>query len=202
MITAFYVVHAALAILLGVFLIVRLFSAIFSERIRSQIGKHLGLHVFLVVACVFLIMPYRNPNYYGPPYWMVRREERQQVFERVEAAGGWSALRAACTNLVVQAKEEPGGYLYWRRGATNALPPAFTALQPQLVEVSQDKDATPVVFIKFFGGWSTGARYTPSYSLHVRCGPTPQGFEPEIFQRGNTVIGKSRLLTDSIFEIY
>ena len=107
MITAFYVVHAALAILLGVFLIVRLFSAIFSERIRSQIGKHLGLHVFLVVACVFLIMPYRNPNYYGPPYWMVRREERQQVFERVEAAGGWSALRAACTNLVVQAKEEP-----------------------------------------------------------------------------------------------
>ncbi len=192
MVTAFYVIHASLTILLGVLLIVRLAS-----------GKRSpALHLLLGVACVLLVMPYLNINYYGPPFWMERREQRQQVLHRVESLGGWSALRTACTALVEQTKAEPDGYFYWRRGATNALPPAISALQPKLVEVARDRDATPVVFIQFYGGWATGARHTPSYSLHVRCGPTPQGFQPEILHRGNTVIGRSRLLSDSVFEIY
>ena len=192
MIAAFYIIHLSLTMLVAAVLVSR-----FASGKRSP-----ALNLLLGFACVFLVVPYLNINYYGPPFWMERRVQRQQVISRVEAIGGWSALHTACTALVEQAKTDSDGYFYWRRGATNALPPVMSALQPKLVEVTQGKDAVPLVFIQFFGAWATGARHTPSYSLQVRCGSTPEGYQPGIPHRGNTVVGRSRLLSDSIFEIY
>ena len=184
-------------------LIFRFVNAIPSAISRAKIKRHPMFHYVWALICLALLFPYlRGANYYGPPVWVERLDQRKVVRARIHSVGGWQVLRNACSSLLTQIEATSGSNYFRATGASSQLPPEISALKPMLVELREDGDGIPVVVIKLFGLWSTGARKTPSYSLHVRCGPTPPGFVPKVFEHGNTVVGKSKLLAESIFEAY
>jgi hypothetical protein len=104
-------------------------------------------------------------------YWpivdlMERSTQRRQVLERVQAAGGWDALRRDCALL---ASTNAGGFSWsWLRRDTNSLPPAIGAMHPRRVEFYPNQ-INPHVRIFIFGTHNTDGHDQPSLGLDVLC---------------------------------
>jgi hypothetical protein len=111
------------------------------------------------------------------PDWLRRIGQRREVYARVQAAGGWEALRSDCL-LLLQANQVTNHY-FWHRGQTNqpALPPAIAALQPMSIYAY----SPGVVSISIFGMGETGHRGIPNYGLEVDCGPPINPDEPRLY---------------------
>lgn len=62
-----------------------------------------------------------------PPLWVERRQQRMKLVGRVQAAGGWDAVKRDCLSLA-----ETNRWYYWRRQFDNPhpLPPSLSALKP------------------------------------------------------------------------
>ena len=118
----------------------------------------------------------------GGFYWpvidlMTRSTQRQQVLERVQAAGGWAALKRDCIAL---ASTNTGGFAWYERD-TNSLPSAIAALRPQRVDFyphqvypqgtwwssATHSDAAVRIFI--FGRHWTDGHGIPTLGLDVLC---------------------------------
>jgi hypothetical protein len=144
-----------------------------------------------------------------PPNWIERRTQRQELIERVQSAGGWTALQQDCDTLVEHNRE---GAFFWFRGDTNALPPTIAALKPLEVRYyspaalrgSSDETKVSVVHIKIFGLHSTGGHSTPYFGLEVVSGTNADSYFPHPGSGG--VSGNHydtyRKVTNRIYEIY
>jgi hypothetical protein len=118
------------------------------------------------------------------PAWYERRAQRQKVKERIQAAGGWEALRRDCIAFAGTNEN-----IRWLRWVTNAptLPPVIMALQPQQVYYVSPKfrakdsrePKIPIVQIMLFGTPSSGGHLTPYFGLEVVATPSKEDYTPE-----------------------
>lgn len=178
--------------LLALMFFVRLLCALFSKRIRDQIRKQRTLHVLwgcgaLVIAGFYLVVVTQA----WPPVWLERRAQREEVSKRVEAVGGWAALKRDCEALA-EAHRDDEDVFRWRF-TRDTLPPAIAALKPRDVEfyplsmLRQIKSeesirwygTNAVVRIQVFGYHSTGGRGAPYLGIEVLCEPGLTNYCPE-----------------------
>lgn len=127
------------------------------------------------------------------------RQERRIAFERVEAAGGWNAIKKDCCLLTNQ----PDGYFLWfMRSNYSGLPPAIAALKPIEVRCFVDEKLhAPIVRIHVLGISDTD-RTEPYFGFWIVCAPTPEDYNPQFDFGSRSFQGKSLLITNSVFEIY
>lgn len=144
-----------------------------------------------------------------PPAWYERRTQRQKINERVQAAGGWEALRRDCITL---AKTNENEIFRWARWVTNSpiLPPAILALQPQEVYYVSSKFHTgvpdesqiPIVVIKMFGSHSTGGHSTPFFGLEVVASPSRYDYAPNAGRVYGQWHTGYRKVSDGVYEVF
>jgi hypothetical protein len=178
----------------------------------------LSLLLLMLGVAVWLTVPALTGPNRGPSFATQRKEQRKVCQERVQAAGGWEALRKDCESLLTNASQ---GYFEWHPPITNAhvthysnsvpssqyvtnidygpLPPTVASLRPKEVEFIVPTNGPIVVRIKLFGMGRSGMRDIPYYGLWVVCGTTPNDFVPSIDERPHGGINK---LADSVFEVY
>jgi hypothetical protein len=130
-----------------------------------------------------------------PPAWYERHTQRRMAAERVQAAGGWDAIKRDCLRI---AEEHPEGFQSLR--STNELPPALVLLSPHEV---QYHPADGRVTMRLFGIHSSGGPSTPYFGFEVLTAAKQEGYQPAI-ARG--VIGYQHSnyheLAEGIYEIY
>jgi len=114
-----------------------------------------------------------------PPGWIVRRDQRKLVMERVVAAGGWPALQQASDALVESNLDS--GFRWLRVLGSNQppLPAALAALRPQEVWFYSPSLMRGTIFgtdflvvhVKIFGVHSTGSYAYPYFGhpTHFIC---------------------------------
>jgi hypothetical protein len=144
-----------------------------------------------------------------PADWYVRSGQRKMVSERVQVAGGWTALQRACDALM----ETNRGVFdwYYPKDDLAKLPPSIAALKPQEVMFTPPAtfrgsgvDASfLVVQIKIFGMHRTGTRAIPYFGLEVVSGTNADSYtpRPKSAASGNSY-ATCRKLTNWIYEIY
>jgi hypothetical protein len=145
-----------------------------------------------------------------PPNWVDRRTERKILIDRVQAAGGWTALQRACDALVEQHQDT--GFHWLERDDTNKVPPAIVALKPQDVSFnspsvprgSSEEEEFLVVDIKIFGRHATGGHSSPYFGLEVVSGTNAENYtpHPRILGASGNNADSYRKVTNRIYEIY
>jgi len=181
--------------------IVRLICSTFSSEVLEEMRSHPTLHkiwgCFALVGILFFL-GILNPVRW-PPISVERHAQRAEVIERVEAAGGWEAVRRGCTELAQQ--NTNGFYSHWRQ--TNGLPKAVAALRPQLVEYAPQNGC---VSIKIFGMHATGGHSTPYFGLEFDISTNSVNYQHGTRYDNGGVIGNHHSIAnpvaDGIYEIY
>ncbi len=139
---------------------------------RRVAGVPLGelLAVLAIVATMTVIVysafrghPLRSPTL---------AEQRQQVYQRVQAIGGWTVLRAQTDSLLQIHKRDYSWYPY----APSPSPGLLVSLQPRQVLIRPFYPAKRprMVEINF---WS-GSRRETYYALWVLPHTAPPGYQP------------------------
>jgi hypothetical protein len=164
------------------------------------------LFLVLVAPCLFLML--LNSDSF-PPRWYERRAQRQKVTERVQAAGGWAALRHECIAFV--GTNEMVHWIRWHTNDAPALPPAIMALQPQQVYYVSPKlpspqsgePQVPIVRIKVFGMHATGGHSTPYFGLEVVATPSSVNYTPKArpAASGNGHLNYQRV-SEGVYEVF
>jgi hypothetical protein len=133
-----------------------------------------------------------------PPISVERREQRAKVIERVQAAGGWDAVRH--DSIVFAEQHTNGFYSHW--GDTN-LPPAILALKPMMVQYAPQYGC---LRIRIFGMHSTGGHSRPYFGLEVDTSTNGIGYKHGSGYDNGGVIGNfhsvAAQVADGIYEIY
>jgi hypothetical protein len=135
---------------------------------------------FFVIIPAFLI--------WWPPASVERHSQRAKLAERVQAAGGWEAVRRDC--IAFAAQNTNGFYSHWRD--TN-LPPAILALKPMIVEYAPKVGC---VSMRVFGINSTGGHSTPYFGLEVVTSTNRADYK----HGGQHSVAKQ--VADGIYEVY
>ena len=162
----------------------------------------------LAVVLVYFALP--RLLMWWPPDWIDRHDQRRVLYERVQSAGGWDALKRDCAKLV----DENRDGLRWSRGSRDYKPPAaIAALKPKeivyyppgSVKGTAFDTAVPVVRIRIFGLPSTGGHAAPYLGLHVVCSTNAAAYEPPRGS-GEGAPGNRyttfRKVAENVFEIY
>ena len=179
--------------LLALMFLVRLVCALFSERIRDLIRKQRTLHV-LWGCCALATVGYYwvVVTQAWPPVWMKRRAQREEVLKRIEAVGGWAALKLEC-DAFARAHQNDEDEFRWYRDNTNLLPQSIAALKPREVQfyppsiLRQFKSEQSILWfgtnivvrIQVFGLHSTGGRGAPYLGIEVLCEPGLTNYCPQ-----------------------
>ena len=154
---------------------------------------------FIVVLLVIVVVPvfFSWLTTWWPPLSVERREQREKLMERVQAAGGWDAIRRDCIALAAQ--NTNGFYSHFRD--TNGLPAAIVALKPMMVEYVPPEGC---VRIRIFGMHSTGGHSTPYFGLEVACGTNAESYRPQPAHGGvsGNHYDSYEQVADRIYEIY
>jgi hypothetical protein len=175
--------------------VTNLLTALFSNESRKKISARpvflfswmvtIPLSVFLF----FLVNP--SP--------LKLQKEKRIAFERVQAAGGWEAIKRDCWLLTNQ----PNGYLVWHRRGTNYsdLPPAVAALKPIEVRGFPDEQLhVPVIRIHVLGIADTDSCW-PYLGYWIVCGDTPTDYKPHFDFGARNFKGRVTAIANSVFEI-
>jgi len=178
--------------------VVRLVCAPFSAKVSDEMRKHPVVHLvwggFAFVG-VLMFLGLLNPSAWPRPS-VERREQRRKVTERVEAAGGWDAIRRDC--MILAEQHTNGFYSHWND--TN-LPPAILALKPRTVEYHPHYGR---VSMRIFGNHSTGGHSSPYFGLEVVT-EKRDGYKPGEGYGGGVIGNRHTTNTqvaDGIYEIY
>lgn len=210
--------------------VARLIVAPFSAKVAGQMQKHPVLHTIwggLALVCFLAIWGILNPGLW-PPRSVERRQQRQEVFKRVQRAGGWEAVRSGCESLVTNypnglswfpprsnvqvypnPQTEPQRY-YVTNLDYGSLPSSILALQPREIryypQLTLPKDGLPaaVVRIKIFGAHATGGHSIPYFGLEVACGPNAESYRPQSVRDGmsGSHYRGSDQVAEGIYEVY
>ena len=187
--------------LAAILLIIRLVVARFSKKVSEQIKKHPVVHIIWGIFALLGILVFfgiLNPEMW-PPASVERREQRAKIMVRVQAAGGWDAIRRDCMTFAAQ--NTNGFYSHWRD--TNGLPPAIVTLKPMTVEY---EPAYGCVCMRIFGMHSTGGHSTPYFGLEVDTSSNSASYNHGTGYNNGGVIGNhhstAEKVADGIYEIY
>ncbi len=179
------------------------------HKSKSRVAAIIGAFLVIWVGSYFL-MEFATA---WPPPSVERRTQRQKVAERIQASGGWEALRRDALSLMEQHRESFYG---WDKRDTNALPASIAALKPMGVDyyptkfLSEMKDgrftdppSVRLVRIRIFGMPSTGGHPTPYFGLEIVSGTGSKDYTPRRHEAvsGNRHMNYSRVAED-IYEIY
>lgn len=154
--------------------VIRLVVAPFSPKVSEQMRNHRVIHTILggfAFVGVLVFLGILAPTMW-PPLSVERREQRAKVMERVQAAGGWDAIRRDC--VILAAQNTNGFYSHFRDA--NGLPTAIVALKPMTVEYVPPEGC---VRIRIFGMHSTGGHSTPYFGLEIACGTNAESYRPQ-----------------------
>jgi hypothetical protein len=133
-----------------------------------------------------------------PPISVERHSQRAQLAERVQAAGGWDAVRRDCISF---AEQHTDGFLsQWRD--TN-LPPAILGLRPLTLEYQPQYGC---VRIRIFGAHRTPAHCTPYFGLEVDTSTKSASYKHDTGYDNGNVIGNhhsvAEQVAERIYELY
>ena len=133
-----------------------------------------------------------------PPVSIERRTQREKLGERVQAAGGWDAIRRDCISL---ADQHTNGFLWYRRD-TN-LPPAILALKPLTVEYEPQYGC---VRMRIFGAHSMPAHSSPYFGLEVDTSTNSARYKHGTGYDNGNVMGNhhsvAEQVAEGIYELY
>jgi len=178
-------------------------------------GRFFGVALMVLVFRILLPFIYSSIMVSWPPAWVERRTQRQLVLKRVQAAGGWSALKRDCDALADKYKDSETDF-HWHGPNTNGLPPAIAALQPRSVDFFSRKrlprfglqglayfGSNTVVRIEIFGLHATGGRDQSWLGLDVVCEPGLLNYNPHLLWSKTPLSYWSyRKITNDIYEYY
>lgn len=181
--------------------IVRLVIAPFSSKVSGQMRRHPVIHAIwggIAFVGVLIVLSILNPKIW-PPASVERREQRAKLLERVQAAGGWDAIRRACVSFAEQ--NTNGFYSHFRD--TNGLPAAMIALKPIIVEYQPEFGC---VRIRIFGMYRTGGHSTPYLGLEVDTSTNSVSYNHGAGYDNGGVIGNhhevAEQVAEGIYELY
>lgn len=165
-----------------------------------KIGGKICYYALKWVAIIFLLVIGLDFIASWPPHWIERMNQRKIVLERVQAAGGWPAIKSDCAGIV--ATGTTNGF-HWFHRDTNAspLPKSLTALKPHMVDLWPEKDGMQSVRIQIFGMHSTGGRGQDFYILKVVCPLPPNVHSPFKSDPDAKVKYGDRIIVDSVYEV-
>lgn len=156
-----------------------------SPSSRSSLPRLLLL-IAIVAFTFFFILP--AFLVWWPPVFVERHSQRAKLAERVQAAGGWDAVRRDC--IAFAAQNTNGFYSHWRD--TN-FPPAILALKPMIVKYAPQDGC---ISMWIFGIHSTGGHSTPYFGLEVDTSTNSAGYK----HGGHHSVAKQ--VADGIYEVY
>jgi hypothetical protein len=184
-----------------VMFMVRLIVALVSPKVPEEMRKHPTIHmVWGGVAFVgaLVILGAFSPLTW-PPRFIERQEQRQRFMERVQAAGGWDAIRRGCASL---AEQNTNGF-YGSFRDTNRLPAAIATLKPMIVEYHPQFGC---VRMRIFGIHSTGGHSTPYFGLEVDTSTNSMSYNHGARYDNGGVIGNhhsvANQVAEGIYELY
>ena len=133
-----------------------------------------------------------------PPISVERRSQREQLAERVQAAGGWDAIRRHCIGF---AEQHTNGFLsHWRD--TN-LPPAILALKPLTVEYQPQYGC---VRMRIFGAHRMPAHSSPYFGLEIDTSTNSASYKHGTGYDNGNVMGNhhsvAEQVAEGIYELY
>ncbi|HMP82504.1 MAG TPA: hypothetical protein PKA41_07325 [Verrucomicrobiota bacterium] len=134
-----------------------------------------------------------------PPRWMERRDQREEVFKRVESAGGWAKL-AADTHILIETNCTPSSRILPRYETNFALPAAIAALKPRDIQLSTLEESRTAL-LQIYGVRSTGGRGQPYYWLYI----VDQGSTETALKNLRSHLVRPRTIrpiTNGVFEVY
>ena len=170
-----------------------------SQPARSRLIPVLAIAAGLFVLFWYFVVVWRLPDAW-PPASLERRTQRKEISERIQSAGGWSALQHDCDVLSQQHRD---AVYFWTPRSTNALPPAISALKPKEVRASWTQhsgEPTELrVHIKVFGLRSTDGHQSPYFGLEVVTGPHAGTYKSV---RSRFVDLPCELVTNGIYEVH
>jgi hypothetical protein len=167
---------------------------------------------WIVLGIIAFLIFYNNSLYFTQHKWL--KIERQQMLERVQAVGGWDALRKDCISLATRCGNESGN---WSDRDTNGLPAAIIALKPRRVEfypANFDKGKSeiwfndsdvPIVRITIFSEFYTGPGGSdkPPMGFDILCETSTGQYNPQRLQAATPLKYWSyKKITDEIYEFY
>ena len=134
-----------------------------------------------------------------PPRWMERREQRKEVFKRVESAGGWAKIVEG-TRILLATNISPVFRISPRYETNFALPSAVAALKAQDIEL-QRLQGLSTAFVQIYGMHSSGGRGQAFYWLYI----VDEGSPAVALERLRSRFNRPRTIhqiTNGVFEIY
>ena len=156
---------------------------------------------FAVIILLIFVVPYFFFEFttWWPPTSVERRTQREKLAERVQAAGGWDAVRRDCISF---AEQHTNGFTsHWKD--TNGLTPAIVALRPMTVQYEPQYGC---VRMRIFGAHSTGGRSRPYFGLEIDTSTNSAGYKHGTGYDNGGVIGNhhsvANQVADGIYEIY
>jgi len=202
-----------------------IWSSLGSRQISDQISKYPKFH--FLWGCIALVGILTLFGIDFTPVWVDRWKQRQQLHERITAAGGWQAVRLGCESIatnypngfhsfhnssytLVRAISGPGSSQFEKAPIdSDALPSAIPMLKAQQIDYDPFKPVLnestglriPVVRIKLFGMYSTGGQFTPYFGLAVPLGSNASRFTAPLTEKGVRSF-TYRQVADGIFEVY
>ncbi len=134
-----------------------------------------------------------------------QRKKYQAALQRVDKAGGWEAIEAACfnfsTNIGPKTFFDQHYFLQGKRLATNALPPALEILQPRQIQLEQGSNGIRTIRLQLFGMHRTGMYDEPYFGIWVVCTNIPPNYLPVIEWREHGMRGLIGRKDHAIFEV-
>jgi len=168
------------------------------EKTPGRIGEivYLTSKWLTLILSLYLGLAYL-PSFW-PPRWMERRDQRKQVIQRVEAAGGWAKL-VQDTQILLATNDSPYVRISPRWETNFVLPTTIATLKTRDVELSK-MEGPSTALLHIFGYHSTGGRGQANYWLFVvEEGSEKKAIESLRSRFSNRTI---RQITNSVFEVY
>ena len=158
------------------------------------------LFVFIVLFVLFYMAIPTLVSW--PPHWLERARQRQMVYQRVQDAGGWEAIRRDANELVQ--KYASTGYTWFallKLKDEPAPPASFASLKPKQVDLYDEADGMCSVRINIFGYHSTGGRGQDSYTVKIVC-PYPTNMPRHFHVNEDAKVRYgNRKIAEGIFEV-
>lgn len=155
-----------------------------------------ALAALLIIVIVLFVLP--GFSDWWPPAWVERRQQREELAQRIQAAGGWEAIRRDC--ILFAGQQTNYFFPYWR--STN-LPPAILALNPLVVQYVPQPNR---IAMRIFGMHRTGGHSSPYLGLEVEVSTNSANGEQVAGNGNGGVTGNyhsvRKKVAEGIYELY
>ncbi len=152
---------------------------------------------FIIVLLVIFVVPvfFSWFTTWWPPISVERRSQREQLAERIQAAGGWDAVRRDCISFAEQHTNDI--YLSYSRLHDTNLPPAILALKPLSIEYAPQYGC---VRMRVFGAHRMPAHNSPYFGLEVDTSTNSASYKHGTGYDNGNVMGNHHSVVEQVAE--